>query len=367
MTNCIDLIKEARPNAPKGSFYSCQHGRVYRLKRGGWKLLRNPWLIRSVERQRREAILEHIFDDLLRICEEAAANHDAKQAEEADKKARTDDNRARARKHANKIRWGTDAEPGDTVTVEPLREPEGFEVTRVLGRTKHDAKAGDVVELDMDNPPTADIRIDAENTYQGHPGGGISGWAKVENSEDYKPRRSDAYLNALDLPGASSLKREDHKARILDAYYLNVAAGRRLDTAKGFFSKTVEEYAAANHLGFADAVSLLEDAREDERKHNEATGRIAVYKDDGTPKTADEIREEAAKINGRGTTFVDLEGSPNLLTEKPKAAGGVISAEQDHFKGSVKIEVHGVRGDAAEVMEQAAASIRENGARGVWL
>ncbi|AOZ64741.1 hypothetical protein SEA_CHOCOLAT_78 [Arthrobacter phage Chocolat] len=252
MTNCIDLIKEARPNAPKGSFYSCHHGRVYRLKRGGWKLLRNPWLIRRVERQRREAILEHIYDDLLRICEKAAAAYDAKQAVEADKKARADENRARARKHANKIRWGTDAEPGDTVTVEPLREPEAFEVTRVLGRVKHDAKAGEVVELDMDNPPTNELPRELWDARQ-EP----HGWAKVENSEDYKPRRPD--------------------------------------------------------------------------------------------------------------TFVDLEGSPNLLTEKPKASGGVISAEHDHFKGSVKIEVHGVRGDAAEVMEQAAASIRENGARGVWL
>ncbi|ASX98973.1 hypothetical protein SEA_ROSIEPOSIE_78 [Arthrobacter phage RosiePosie] len=358
MTNCIDLIEQHAPDAPKGSFYTCPHGRNYRLKGKGWRPIRNPWTNRKVKQQQWEAIKA----ELLRVCERAAANHDAKQAEEADKKARADENRARARQHANKIRWGTDAEPGDTVTVEPLREPEGFEVTRVLGRTKHDAKAGDVVELDMDNPPTHELPRKLWDARQ-EP----HGWAKVENSEDYKPRRSDAYLNALDLPDASSLKREDHKARILDAYYANVAAGRRLDTAKGFFTNTVEEYANANRLGFADAVSLLEDAREDERKRNEATGRIAVYKEDGTPKTADEIREEAAKINGRGTTFVDLEGSPNLLTEKPKASGGVISAEHDHFKGSVKIEVHGVRGDAAEVMEQAAASIRENGARGVWL
>ncbi|QEQ94578.1 hypothetical protein SEA_LINUS_78 [Arthrobacter phage Linus] len=361
MTNCIDLIKEARPNAPKGSFYSCHHGRVYRLKRGGWKRLRNPWLIRRVERQRREAILEHIYDDLLRICEKAAAAYDAKQAVEADKKARADENRARARKHANKIRWGTDAEPGDTVTVEPLREPEGFEVTRTLGRVKHDAKAGEVVELDMDNPPTHELPRELWDARQ-EP----HGWAKVENSEDYKPRRSDAYLNALDLPDASILKREDHKARILDAYYVNVAAGRRLDTAKGFFTNTVEEYAKANRLGFADAVSLLEEAREDERKRNEATGRIAVYKEDGTAKTADEIREEAAKINGRGTTFVDLEGSPNLLTEKPKASGGVIT-DPPLPPGTIKVEVHGARGDAAEIMKQAEESIRETGARGTWL
>lgn len=364
MTTCIDLIEQHAPDAPKGSFYTCPHGRNYRLKRKGWQPVRNPWTNRKVKQQQWEAIKA----ELLRICERAAAAHDAKQAVEDDKKARAEANRehnaterAKARKHANKIRWDK-TEAATAVEAEPLSEPEGFEVTRVLGRAKHDAKAGDVVELDMDNPPAADIGLYGPDWSRvANPAGYAdnldlkpNGWAKVANREEY-------------LGGFPPISREEHKRRILDAYYVNVAAGRRLDTAQGFFSKTAEEYADANRLGLADAVSLLEDAREDERKHNEATGRIAVYKNDGTPKTNDEIREEATKINGKGTTFVDLEGSPNLLTEKPKAAGGVISTEYDHAKGAVKIKVHGVRGDAAEVMEQAAASIRENGARGVWL
>lgn len=90
MTTCIDLIEQHAPDAPKGSFYTCPHGRNYQLKRKGWQPVRNPWTNRKVKQQQWEAIKA----ELIRVCARAAAAYDAQQAVEADKKARADANRA---------------------------------------------------------------------------------------------------------------------------------------------------------------------------------------------------------------------------------------------------------------------------------
>ncbi|QGZ17175.1 hypothetical protein HYQ19_gp076 [Arthrobacter phage DrYang] len=136
MTNCIDLIKEARPEAPKGSFYSCPHGRVYRLKAKGWKPVRNPWLIRRVERECREAMLERAFDELARVCEAAAARADA----EADREAREDANRLHNANERAKARAVVDApDPSMPREEHKRRVLRVFHAARRGGKTYNEA------------------------------------------------------------------------------------------------------------------------------------------------------------------------------------------------------------------------------------
>ncbi|AYD81572.1 hypothetical protein HYP71_gp078 [Arthrobacter phage KBurrousTX] len=246
MSNCIDLIKEARPNAPKGSFYSCPHGRVYRLKRGGWKLLRNPWLIRRVERQRREALMERVFDELLRTCEAAAER-------EAEREARAEANRehnAKARKQA-----------------------------RDKSRAEWQAKREDATD------------------------GKGNGY--VSNTTPWWAEEGDIDPEALaaNLEPTIGLEREDHKRRVLGVFHAARRAGRSYNEAVDY---SVERYAENNHLNKHLVHNMLLEA------YNEGAEawppRVSLIKDDGTDKTPEEIRADAAEINAAVAEFKAARG-----------------------------------------------------------
>ncbi|QFG14875.1 hypothetical protein SEA_LYMARA_74 [Arthrobacter phage Lymara] len=360
--NCIGLAEHFLPDAPKGSFYTCPHGRIHRLKRNGWKPVRNPILLRRVKQEQWRAMSA----ELIALCERVAARAIAKEAEEAERLERMEANRehnakerAKARDHANRIRWGTDAEAGDAVKL----EPEGFEVTRVLGRTKHDAKAGDVVELDMENPPNADFRKDPEyaealKDWKDREGGD---WVPVANREDYTPKFMDP-----------SVPREEHKRRLMRLFD-GERKGKGHSEAADF---TVDYYAAATNMSKNGVYDMFIEAWNDRCKETGDTPRVALVTADGRDKTEDEIREEAAKLNLEVAFDVSAgSAKPDVITTpaaEPKEARGGVIIDPPTPPGTIKVELSPgsfISADAAanQVMNAAAASIRENGARGVWL
>lgn len=307
--NCIDFALKVIPDAPEGSFFTCPHSKLYRLKRGTWKLVRNPFLKRSIERQKWEAIKR----ELMRICAKAAGETVEESQEEAD------------RAEYLGTSW-------------PKKDPEGFEVNRVVGKATlkagEDIKAGDAVELDGGKTNPKD-------------------WPRIEMVASVR-----ATEDGLEQTGGLDVTLEGQDISTLDK-------------AEAVRAAYQAEYRHLKDQG-ADTARVEHMVGKLDRFMGGHFERIPLTHIDGTYLTEDEIREEATKLNVDMALDVDGAGNVDVITapaaehqhdaskidpdyraRAEKASGAVITVPP----GTIKMEIQHDPNLDLGVISQAAATV----------
>ncbi|ASX98749.1 hypothetical protein SEA_COLUCCI_80 [Arthrobacter phage Colucci] len=305
MTSCIDIIEQHAPDAPKGSFYTCPHSRLYRLKAKGWRIVRNPWLKRSVKRQQWAAMQLELLKMTHHLVSETQQLRDI-----ADAKG----------KHSIvNVSWTPDPDSdGYKVGVDPAG-PEGFEVTRVVA--KHDAKPGETINADFRKDPEYQ---EALKEWKASQAANVVTEVSVRETED----------GGLEQDGPMVTTIEGH----------DISTVEQAEAVREFYQA---EYQRLKHEGKAAGRCEYMVGRLDKFLGYQF-GRIPVTKLDGTYLTEDEIRDAAAKLNldvaldvSAGSAHPDVITTPDWTRvanpdeyaanldidpkNRPKAAGGVIT------------------------------------------
>ncbi|AIZ01752.1 hypothetical protein ArV1_064 [Arthrobacter phage vB_ArtM-ArV1] len=359
MLKCTEFMAEIEPDAKPGSFMLCRHGRLYRLKRKGWQPVRNPWLKWSIKRQLRKAMLERAFELALEACKAAAARDEQRNGPDP-KLAPGWSRVANPEQYAANLNLDPEYLAALNNLPRELRDPDGFEVNRVVGRATlkagEDIKAGDVVELDMENPPNADFRKDPEYAEA------LKEWKASKDANvvmEVPIERTES--GSLEQSGPTKTTIEGHEISTLD----------QAEAVREFYQAN---YQRLKHEG-KDTTRVEYMVGQLDKHIGIHFERIPLTKIDGTYLTEDEIRDAAAKLNldvaidvSAGSAKVDVITTPNA---EPKQARGGVITDPPLPPGAISVQLSpgsvSLDAVAGEVMNAAADEIRRTGARGVWL